>query len=132
VRVAGARLADGWLSARIDGVAHRLRVDGDARVLVVHDGTQRLRLEPVAAYRHAEAGAATAGDRVLAPMPGRVVLVKSLPGDRVQAGQEVLVLEAMKMELALKAPREGVVAEVRAQPGDFVEAEAVLLRLEDA
>jgi 3-methylcrotonyl-CoA carboxylase alpha subunit len=132
VRVEGARLADGWLSARIDGVAHRLRVDGDARVLVVHDGTQRLRLEPVAAYRHAEAGAASAGDRVLAPMPGRVVVVKSQPGDRVQAGQEVLVLEAMKMELALKAPREGVVAEVRAQPGDFVEAEAVLLRLEDA
>ena len=46
------------------------------------------------------------------------------------AGQEVLVLEAMEMELALKAPRDGVVAEVRAAAGDFVEADAVLVTLE--
>jgi 3-methylcrotonyl-CoA carboxylase alpha subunit len=50
----------------------------------------------------------------------------------VQAGQEVLVLEAMKMELALKAPRDGVVAEVRAASGDFVEADTPLLLLEPA
>ncbi len=130
--VAGARLADGWLEARFDGVARRMRVDGDATALVVHDGNRRLRLQPVAAYRHAGAGAQAAGDRVLAPMPGRVVLVKSKPGDSVQAGQEVLVLEAMKMELALKAPRDGVVAEVRAAAGDFVEADAALLLLEPA
>jgi len=43
----------------------------------------------------------------------------------------VLVIEAMKMELALKAPRAGVVAEVRAQAGDFVEADAVLALLEE-
>ena len=42
----------------------------------------------------------------------------------------LLVLEAMKMELALKAPRDGVVAEVRAAAGDFVEADAVLVVLE--
>jgi 3-methylcrotonyl-CoA carboxylase alpha subunit len=42
----------------------------------------------------------------------------------------VLVIEAMKMELALKAPRDGVVAEVRAATGDFVEADAVLATLE--
>ena len=113
-------------------MARRLRVDGDATALVVHDGSRRLRLQPVAAYRHAGAGTQQAGDRVLAPMPGRVVLVKAEPGDSVQAGQEVLVLEAMKMELALKAPRDGVVAEVRAATGDFVEADAALLLLEPA
>ncbi len=127
--VAGARLADGWLEARFDRVARRLRVDGDATALVVHDGDHRLRLQPVAAYRHAGAGTQQSGDRVLAPMPGRVVLVKSEPGDSVQAGQEVLVLEAMKMELVLRAPRDGVVAEVRATAGDFVEADAALLLL---
>ena len=63
-------------------------------------------------------------------MPGRVVLVKVHPGDVVVAGQELLVIEAMKMELALKAPRDGTVAEVRAASGDFVEAHAVLVTLE--
>ncbi|HRN62373.1 MAG TPA: acetyl-CoA carboxylase biotin carboxyl carrier protein subunit, partial [Luteimonas sp.] len=43
----------------------------------------------------------------------------------------VLVIEAMKMELALKAPRAGTVAELRAQAGDFVEADSVLAVLED-
>ena len=45
-------------------------------------------------------------------------------------GQELLVIEAMKMELGLKAPRDGTVAEVRAVAGDFVEADAVLVTLE--
>ena len=63
-------------------------------------------------------------------MPGRVVVVQAKPGDAVHAGGVVLVIEAMKMELALKAPRDGVVAEIRAQAGDFVEADAVLATLE--
>jgi len=58
------------------------------------------------------------------------VLVKTQSGDVVVAGQELLVIEAMKMELALKAPRDGTVAEVRAAAGDFVEADAVLVTLE--
>jgi 3-methylcrotonyl-CoA carboxylase alpha subunit len=63
-------------------------------------------------------------------MPGRIVLVKVANGDRVVQGQELLVMEAMKMELALKAPRDGVVAEVRAVGGEFVEADAVIVVLE--
>jgi 3-methylcrotonyl-CoA carboxylase alpha subunit len=62
-------------------------------------------------------------------MPGRVVVVRAAPGDRVEAGQEVMVIEAMKMELSLKSPREGTVAEVRAAGGDFVEADTVLVTL---
>ena len=130
--VRGARMAEGWLEARFDGVARRMRVDADDDALVVHDGTRRLRLQPVAPYRQDAAAGKETGDRVLAPMPGRVVLVKAKPGDSVQAGQDVLVLEAMKMELALKAPRDGVVAEVRAAVGDFVEGDAPLLLLAPA
>ena len=63
-------------------------------------------------------------------MPGRVVLVQARAGDAVEPGDVVLVIEAMKMELALKAPRAGVLAEVRATPGEFVEADAVLAILE--
>jgi 3-methylcrotonyl-CoA carboxylase alpha subunit len=59
-----------------------------------------------------------------------VVLLRVAAGDTVGAGQELAVLEAMKMELSLKAPRDGTVAEVRAAAGEFVEADAVLVVLE--
>ena len=63
-------------------------------------------------------------------MPGRVVLVKARTGDAVKADDVLLVMEAMKMELALKAPRDGIVADVQAVEGEFVEADATLVTLE--
>ncbi|MFC5578331.1 acetyl/propionyl/methylcrotonyl-CoA carboxylase subunit alpha [Lysobacter niabensis] len=128
--LSGARLDDDILSLRIDGRGRRFSVLEQCKRLVVHDGDQRLGLEPVAMYRHEQATASGGADRVTAPMPGRVVLVRAAVGDKVEAGQEVMVIEAMKMELSLKAPRNGTVAEVRAVGGDFVEADAVLVALE--
>ena len=128
--VAGARWADGELSARIDGTMRRFRASADAAHVLVHDGGQRLSLATAEVYRRKDPAGGAAEHRIRAPMPGRVVLVQARPGDAVHAGGVVLVIEAMKMELALKAPRDGVLAEVRAQPGDFVEADAVLATLE--
>ena len=56
--------------------------------------------------------------------------VSRLSHQVVAEGAELLVMEAMKMELSLKAPRAGVIAELRASVGEFVEADAVLVRLE--
>jgi len=131
VEVAGARLAGRVLTARFNGMGRRLRVWLDARTVEVHDGERRVQLQQVPVYRHEAGGESAADDRVRAPMPGRVVAVKVGAGDRVCAGQEILVMEAMKMELSLKAPREGTVSELRAQPGEFVEADAVLAVLGD-
>jgi len=130
VVVAGACLADGMLVARFDSQARRFSVQADDVRAQVHDGERRLQLTPVGMYRREAAAQGVDDQRMQAPMPGRVVLVKAQPGDRVVAGQELLVIEAMKMELGLKAPRDGVVAEVRAAAGDFVEADAVLVTLE--
>ncbi|MDB6162638.1 MAG: acetyl/propionyl/methylcrotonyl-CoA carboxylase subunit alpha [Xanthomonadaceae bacterium] len=128
--VSGARWSDGLLGARFDGKAHRFHADADPLRVTVHDGERRLRLNPTEVYRRQGVVQAASDRRVHAPMPGRVVLVKVQVGDRVRAGQELLVIEAMKMELGLKAPRDGVVEQVNAVAGDLVEADAVLVALE--
>ncbi len=130
IDVSGARMADGVLSARFDGEARRYPVSIGATALDIHDSAERLRLEPVALYQFERADAGGSGHRVLSPMPGRIVLVKVKVGDSVVEGQEVLVMEAMKMELSLKAPRDGTVAEVRAAAGDVVDGDAALVTLE--
>jgi 3-methylcrotonyl-CoA carboxylase alpha subunit len=75
-----------------------------------------------------ERGEAADEDNVRAPMPGRIVVVKVKPGDAVKAEQELLVIEAMKMELSLKAPQDATIASLHAVAGEFVEADTVLVR----
>jgi biotin carboxyl carrier protein len=78
----------------------------------------------------ADAGGAGGGEqRVVAPMPGRVLRVLVASGETVVAGQALVVIEAMKMENALTALCDGVVAEVAVSDGTSVEAGRLLLRL---
>ena len=67
-----------------------------------------------------------------APMPGQVVAVRVAKGDRVTAGQQLLALEAMKMEHAVLAPADGVLAELRVTTGSQVDAGDVLAVIEEA
>jgi acetyl-CoA/propionyl-CoA carboxylase, biotin carboxylase, biotin carboxyl carrier protein len=71
-----------------------------------------------------------AGQSVPAPMPGTVLTVLVAPGERVQARQPLLVLEAMKMEHPVTAPFEAVVSAVHVTAGDRVAGGAVLVELE--
>ncbi len=70
------------------------------------------------------------GDQIRAPMPGLVREVAAQAGQKVTAGQRLVVLEAMKMEHVLRAPRDGVVALTSVSAGDQVEAGDVVLELE--
>ncbi|OGD18995.1 MAG: hypothetical protein A2Y69_09000 [Candidatus Aminicenantes bacterium RBG_13_59_9] len=63
-------------------------------------------------------------------MPGRVVQVLAAPGDEVQEGQPILVLEAMKMQNEIKAPQAGQIARICFRAGDYVEASSVLFTVE--
>jgi biotin carboxyl carrier protein len=73
----------------------------------------------------------TAGpQRIMAPMPGKVVRVLVKPGDDVKARQGLVVVEAMKMENELRAARDGRVRDVTVAEGQSVDAGAVLLVVE--
>jgi 3-methylcrotonyl-CoA carboxylase alpha subunit len=124
--------ADGrrWLTAKLDGEARRFRCRVSAQRVFLHDGDARLVLARLPAFQTGDERAAGTGDRLLAPMPGRIVLLRVAAGDVVADGQELGVMEAMKMELSLKAPRAGTVAELRVAAGDFVDADALLVRLQ--
>jgi len=84
-----------------------------------------LRPDPLNVQADADAGAGV----VLAPMPGLVKAVFVAPGDSVEKGARLAVLEAMKMEHTLTAGRDGIVEQVLAQAGDQVKAGAALIAL---
>jgi biotin carboxyl carrier protein len=81
--------------------------------------------------RAASASFAAEGRQLLtAPMPGKVVKLLAKVGDEVQAGQGLVVVEAMKMENELKATRAGRVTEIHVQEGQAVENNAKLVAVE--
>lgn len=77
--------------------------------------------------KHAGSGAGTGPQRVVAPMPGKIVRVLVAAGDTVSPRQPLVVVEAMKMENELRAGREGTIAEIHVRQGMSVEAGALLL-----
>lgn len=70
-------------------------------------------------------------DDVHAPMPGIIIAVPVKVGDRVAQGDKVVILESMKMENELRAPRGGVISQVLIEPGASVEKDAVLVIIEE-
>ncbi|HVE79587.1 MAG TPA: biotin/lipoyl-containing protein [Gemmatimonadaceae bacterium] len=147
----GVRVGDSVLRARLEAVegtpAWLLRIGDTVHRIIARRGAGRGRFvlwtgghrydvealdERTRAIR--ELSAAAAGPvgpaPVVAPMPGLVVRVSVQPGDRVQAGQGVVVMEAMKMENELRAAGAGVVKAVLVATGTPVEKGAVLVELE--
>ena len=68
--------------------------------------------------------------QLLAPIPGKIIEVRVQPGDRISAGDALVILEAMKMENRLSAAEDGVVKSVRARAGQQVKANDILIDIE--
>jgi 3-methylcrotonyl-CoA carboxylase alpha subunit len=149
VREAELRSSARGLEVVVDGTAHAVDVEAVAPgVFLLRDGARRETfhcvrdggrihlfwrgaayvLDEVSSERAAQRHAA---HRLEAPMPGRVIAVKAAAGQAVSRGDEILVVEAMKMENAIRAPRDGVVKKVSAQVGDMVSPGVVLVELEE-
>ncbi len=82
--------------------------------------------ENLARFRKAAAKTATGKDVLKAPMPGLVVGIKAAPGEKVEAGAPVIVLEAMKMQNELASKHGGTVEAIKVQVGDKVDKGQVL------
>jgi len=120
----GAGLWVQWGSA--PRIFSQLDWQGETAHLFTPQGATRITvLDPLA---HA-GEAAQEGGRLTAPMPGKVVSFAVKAGDKVKAGQPLAVMEAMKMEHTISAPKDGVVAELLYAPGDQVADGAELLKL---
>lgn len=124
--LSGAHIND--VGVTLDEQQFWAQIDGDTVWL----GEQRLRAEVVdlrtlALRRAKQASQEAEGPRaVTSPMPGRVAAVLVKPGQQVEAGEPLLVIEAMKMENELRSPKAGVVERLTAQLGATVEMGAVL------
>jgi propionyl-CoA carboxylase alpha chain len=116
------------IDVEIDGRRRRSRISrADDRILVqLGRGDVELRLRP----RFELPGLEESAGGLVARMPGKVIELRVGVGDTVEAGEALLVLEAMKMEHPMTAPEDGVVSEVRVAVGEQVENGAVLLVVE--
>jgi biotin carboxyl carrier protein len=115
VRVRNGRERRGWVSAV--GDTRWVFLDGEVFEFEVQRGGRRR----AAAGPHAS---------LSAPMPASVVRVDVAPGDHVRKGQTLIILEAMKMELPVRAPADGEVKAVHCRPGDLVKPGTPLIELE--
>ena len=120
-----------------EGLARQVEIDGrqshvdifetSSDVTLFLDGQTHHfhRLDPLDGGEETSSG----GDRVIAPMPGLIKIVRVREGDTVVKGQALIVMEAMKMELTLTAARDGIVESLHVGEGDQTSESAVLLSL---
>lgn len=131
-------LAPGTYSLILGGCSHAVQVqrDGDLLRVTVDGHVHAVKVEDIreratSAFRRTAPGAGTMGDgAVRSLIPGVVVKLLVSEGDRVESGQPLAVLEAMKMQNEVRAPASGRVARLHASPGQSVAGGSVLLWLE--
>jgi 3-methylcrotonyl-CoA carboxylase alpha subunit len=111
-----------------DRVAQAFAIVSGETTWVFHDGMV-FEIAPSSGSRRRGRGA-HARSELTAPMPATVVAITVAPGDEVRKGDILIVLEAMKMELPVRAPGDGRVAAVHCRPGDLVQPDMSLIDLE--
>ena len=102
-----------------DGAKRWVTVNGQTFVLTKSSGTKR------GGGKHDHTG------ELSAPMPGQVRAVNISEGEAVTKGQTLLVVEAMKMEIRIQAPRDGIVSSISVKVGQTVEREQILVEIVD-
>ena len=122
------------LSLLVDGHAYEIKREQTATDLHMWVGSSRFAVElrdPRSLRSRQQAGGDEKGPRkVVAPMPGRIVRLLVAENSQVEAGQGIVVVEAMKMQNEIKSPKKGVVKKMLATPGAAVNPGDVLAVVE--
>ena len=116
-------------SNRVGSRRYLATVAWEGRRAWVHVGGHVFLIEPQRAESR-RGSAAADHDALSPPMPATVVRVDVKPGDAVVNGDVIVLLEAMKMELPIRAPRDGIVARVNCRAGEMVQPGEPLVDLE--
>ena len=135
MQMAHAVLVEGLLEYEVDDRRCAVSADVDGRNVTLHPGRGTVNFEVLTAEQALLGGKRDRpgeGNVVAAPMPGLVSEVRVHEGDRVTAGQAVVVLEAMKLLQDLTAPMSGVVASIQHKVGDTVNGGDVLVTITPA
>lgn len=123
----------GVYSLVLDGASYEIRVIETAQGLSAEVAGRRFAVEvcnPRDTSRGARASVGSGRQKVAAPMPGKVVRILVNVGDSVEAGQGLVVVEAMKMQNEMKSPKEGRVTRIKVDEGATVGPGEVLLVIE--
>lgn len=120
-------------SVTVNGVAYQVELENTpaaesdaATPVMVQNPARPVAPAPAAA---AEKAAAGAGKAVTSPLPGVVIAIKVNVGDMVKSGQEVAVLEAMKMENSIEATQDGTVTAVHVTKGDSIQEGTAIISI---
>lgn len=124
------RVGDGVYRVESDGLAVLVYVAGTAENWWAFSEGRIFRAAPPSDRSPEKRASAAAATSVTAPMPATVVAVNATVNGRVQKGDVLVVLDAMKMEMPIRADTDGVVKAVHCKPGELVQADAVLVELE--
>ena len=133
VAVDAVETSPGAYSILLDGLAQQARVseDGSEEGLLVHcAGAEfRVRVHDPRSWRGSRHNVlqAEGPQRILAPMPGKVVRVLVHAGDQVEVGRGLVVVEAMKMQNEIRAPKSGRIERILVGEGQTVRSQEALL-----
>ncbi|HEY6303466.1 MAG TPA: biotin/lipoyl-containing protein [Terriglobales bacterium] len=122
------------LSLVVDGHAYEIKREQTATDVHMWVGSTRFAVDlrdprSLRSRQHAP-GSEKGPKKILAPMPGRVVRLLVAEGSEIEAGQGIVVVEAMKMQNEIKSPKKGVVKKISATPGAAVNPGDVLAIVE--
>ena len=132
------RVADQTFQVEIDDINARpvlARVDGEVFEVIPGNGAQPVAQELPGSRVVLPTGSVSqqmSGSKMVAPLPGTVTEIFVKPGDKVEAGQIILVIEAMKMKNSIRSVRSGVIGEILISAGQSVAHKQPLVGFADS
>jgi len=114
----------------LDGTAHRVQLAREGDTVFIHANGRSWKTDGLDPLQAASGAGGASSDTVTANMPGTVVSVSCKQGDRVKKGDALLVIESMKLQTTVAAPRDGVIETCHVEAGGTFDKDVTLVTLE--